>query len=431
MYFGKNRKLSTLVVGLFCLAVGTISSVAQTKIDFYYPVQVGGPLTQVIDGYVSRFKQENPDIDIAPIYSGSYIDTTTKALTAAKAGQAPTVAVLLATDIFTFLDEDMIEPMDNFIKTDEDKAWLSGFMPAYLKSARVDGHLWAVPFQRSTAIMYYNKQAFEEAGLDPEKAPMTWDEMVAMAQSLTIKDSAGQVTRWGVGIPTTVGAVQWLFTALAAQNGAVLMNEEGTKTYLTDEKVVDTLEFLVKLSQGDSHPNGVYEWGTAPNDFMAGRVAMIWHTTGNLGNIRRNAPFPFAIAPLPGNPKPASVLGGGNLYIFKDATEEQKAAAFKFIQYLTSDEVLADWSIQTGYVAPRDGSWQTEAMQNYVKEVPQALIARDQIPVSVPEFSTYDNTRTTKVLNDAIAAALTGAKTPRQALEDAQAEIDRILKPYQ
>jgi len=430
MYFGKNRKLGSLVAGLFCLAAGTISSMAQTKIDFYYPVQVGGPLAQVIDGYVEKFKQENPDIDVAPIYSGSYIDTTTKALTAAKADQAPTVAVLLATDIFTLLDEDIIEPVDDFIKTDEDKSWVNGFMPAYLKSAQVEGHLWAVPFQRSTAVMYYNKQAFEEAGLDPEKAPMTWDEMVAMAESLTIKDNAGQVTRWGIGIPTTVGSVQWLFTALAAQNGAALMNEEGTQTYLTDDKVVDTLEFLVKLSQGDSHPNGIYEWGTAPNDFMSGRVAMIWHTTGNLGNIRRNASFPFAIAPLPGNPEPASVLGGGNLYIFKDATEEQKAAAFKFIQYLTSDEVLADWSIQTGYVAPRDGSWQTDAMQAYVKEVPQALVARDQIPVSVPEFSTYDNMRTTKLLNDAIAAALIGSKTPQQALEDAQAEMEKILKPY-
>jgi len=220
-------------------------------------------------------------------------------------------------------------------------------------------------------------------------------------------------------------------TAMVAQNGGHLMNEGGTQTYINSPEVVDALNFWVGLQKSGVHPIGTYEWGTAPNDFISGRVALLWHTTGNLGNIRRNAPFPFAIAPLPGNPDPASVLGGGNFYIFKDATEEQKAAAFKFIQYLTSDEVLADWSIQTGYVAPRDGSWQTSAMQDYVKEVPQALVARDQIPASVPEFSTYDNTRTTKVLNDAIAAALIGSKPPRKALEDAQNEIDRILKPYQ
>jgi sn-glycerol 3-phosphate transport system substrate-binding protein len=65
---------------------------------------------------------------------------------------------------------------------------------------------------------------------------------------------------------------------------------------------------------------------------------MIWHTTGNLTNMRKNATFDFGVAPFPGNPKPASVLGGGNLYIFKEATDEQKAAAFKLIQFLTSDE---------------------------------------------------------------------------------------------
>jgi hypothetical protein len=118
----------------------------------------------------------------AAVYAGNYNDTTTKALTAAKAGTPPAVAVLLATDIFTLIDEDVVDPIDGFIKTDEDKAWLAGFMPAYLKSAQVKGKLWSVPFQRSTAVMYYNKKAFKEAGLDPEKYPTTWDEMVAAAR---------------------------------------------------------------------------------------------------------------------------------------------------------------------------------------------------------------------------------------------------------
>jgi len=432
MNFNTSRILSTMVGAMALLATGAVTVFAQTKIEFYYPIQVGGPLEQVINDHVEKFKQANPDIDVAPVYSGSYTDTTTKALTATKAGQAPAVAVLLATDIFTLIDEDMIEPIDTFVKTDEDQAWIDGFMPAYLKSARVDNHLWAVPFQRSTAVMYYNKQAFAEAGLDAEKAEellSTWEGMAEVAKILT-KEENGRVSRWGIGIPGGVSSGTWLFTAMVAQNGGSLMDESGTQTYLTDSKVVGALDFWVSLQQRGVHPIGTYEWGTAPGDFISGRVAMLWHTTGNLTNIRKNAPFPFGVVPLPGNPDPVSVLGGGNFYIFKDATDEQKQAAFKFIKYMTSDEVLADWSIKTGYVAPRDGSWQTEEMKAYVAEVPQALVAVGQIPDAVPEFSTYENTRTTRIMNDAISSALTGTKTPQQALADAQAEMERILRLY-
>lgn len=431
MFTTSSRAARLAAIGLSYLALSAASAAAETKIDFYYPVQVGGPVTKVIDGYVKKFEAANPGIDVAPIYAGNYNDTTTKALTAAKAGTPPAVAVLLATDIFTLIDEDVIAPVDEFIKSDDDKKWVEGFMPAYLKSANTEGHLWAVPFQRSTAVMYYNKDAFKAAGLDPEKHPVTWQDMVAAGTATLKKDDAGQVQRWGVAIPGSVGSAQWLFSALAAQNGVQLANEDGTETYLTDPKVIEALQFWIDLSKKDAiHPPGIYEWGTAPADFLAGRVSMIWHTTGNLSNIRKNAEFEFGVAPFPGHPQPASVLGGGNLYIFKDVSDEQKAAAFKFIQFLTSDEVLADWAIQTGYVAPRDGSWQTPELKKYVSEVPEALVALKQIPSSVPEFSTRENARTTKILNDGIAAALTGSKTAEQAMTDAQEEIDRVLKLY-
>ncbi|MET3924228.1 ABC transporter substrate-binding protein [Devosia sp. 2618] len=428
------KKLKTLtrtgvLSGLTILAMSS-TAMAQTVVDFYYPIQVGGPLATVIEGYVAQFEAANPDINVVPVYSGNYQDTTTKALTAAKSGNPPAVAVLLATDIFTLIDEDVIEPIDNLFAAD-DQAWVDGFMPAYLASAIVDEHLWAVPFQRSTAVLYWNKDAFKEAGLDPEKYPTTWDEMVAYGKAVTTKDEAGNAKRWGVGIPGNPGSAQWLFTALAAQNGARLMNDAGTEVYLTDPTVIEALEFWRDLSTVEGiHPPGIQEWGTTPSDFLEGRIAMIWTTTGNLTNIRTNATFDFGVAPYPGHPNSASALGGGNLYVFKDASDEQKAAALKFIKFLTSDEIQADWSIHTGYVAPRDGAWETEALKAYVAEVPAADVARKQISTSVPEFSTYENARTTKALNDAIAAALTGGKTPEQALTDAQAEIERILRPY-
>lgn len=406
-------------------------ALAQTDITFFYPVQVGGPLTEVVDGYVADFEAQNPDINVEAVYSGSYTDTTTRALTAARSGTPPTVAVMLATDIYTLIDSGVVEPVGTWIKTDEDKAWVDGFMPAYLASAQVDGDLWAVPFQRSTAVMYYNKEAYAAAGLDPEAPPTTWEELVEHGKALTVRDASGTVTQWGIGIPGSSNAVHWLFGALVAQNKGRLSSDDGLHTFFDSPEVIGALQYYVDLSTTHGiHPPGVLEWGTTPSDFMEGRLAMAWHTTGNLGNIRTNASFEFGVAPYPGNPDPASVLGGGNLYIFEGASDEQKAAAFEFIKFLTSDEILADWGIQTGYVAPRDGSWETQVMKDYVAEVPQAEVARRQIAVSVPEISTFEGQRINEVLNAAIQSALTGQATPEAALQGAQAEAERILSAY-
>ncbi len=413
-----------------CL-VSLSPALAQTNITFFYPVQVGGPLTEIVDGYVAEFEAANPDIKVEAVYSGNYTDTTTRALTAARSGTPPTVAVLLATDIYTLIDSGVVEPVDNWIGTDEDRAWVDGFMPAYLASANVEGHLWAVPFQRSTAVMYYNKEAFAAAGLDPETPPATWDELVEYGEALTLRDGSGNVTQWGLGIPGSTNAVHWLFGALVAQNKGQLSSDDGLHTFFDTPEVIEALQYYVDLSTKHGiHPPGVQEWGTTPSDFMEGRLAMAWTTTGNLTNILNNATFDFGVAAYPGNPDPASVLGGGNLYIFEGASDEQKAAAFEFIKFLTSDELLADWGIKTGYVAPRDGSWETDLMQAYVAEVPQAEVARRQIAVSVPEISTFEGQRVNEVLNAAIQAALTGQATPEDALKAAQVEADRILSAY-
>jgi sn-glycerol 3-phosphate transport system substrate-binding protein len=416
-------------VSLSMLAVSPAA--AQTEITFFYPVQVGGPLTDVIDGYVADFHEQHPDIRVEAIFSGNYTETTTRALTASRSGTPPTVAVLLATDIFTLIEEDVVQPIDTFITTEEDQAWVDGFMPAYLASARVDGHLWSVPFQRSTAVMYYNKEAFAAAGLDPEQPPRTWDEMVEMGKALTLRDASGNVTQWGLGVPSSMNSVHWLFGALVAQNGGILSSEDGLYTYFDSPEVIEALQFFVDLSTKHGiHPAGILEWGTTPNDFMQGRLAMAWHTTGNLSNIRNNSTFDFGVAPYPGNPDPASVLGGGNLYIFSGVSEEQQAAAFEFVKFMTSAELLADWGVQTGYVAPRDDSWETDTLRAYVAEVPQAEVARRQIPVSKPEISTHEAARVNQVLNTAIQAAIIGEQTPEAALRAAQAEADQILAIY-
>jgi sn-glycerol 3-phosphate transport system substrate-binding protein len=400
------------------------------EISFFYPVAVGGPITKLIDAYASGFAGENAGIKVNPIYAGTYQETIVKALTAHKSGTPPVLSVLLSTDMFTLIDEDAIVPFDEFVKTDEDKKWLASFFPGFMENSQTGGKTWGIPFQRSTVVLYWNKELFKEAGLDPETPPKTWAEQLAFAQKLTKRDAAGNVTQWGIQIPSS-GFPYWLFQGLSTQAGAILANAAGDKTDYANPAVVEALQYWVDLAQKHKvHPPGIVEWGTTPRDFFERKVAMMWTTTGNLTNVRSNAKFPFGVGLLPAGKRLGSPTGGGNFYISKKASKAEQEAAFKFVRWITTPERAAQWSIDTGYVAVRPDSYETPAMKKYAAEFPPALVARDQLPHAVAELSTHENQRVTKALNDGLQAALTGTKTPQKAMEDAQAEAERILKPY-
>ena len=421
---------------LKALAASTIAAAlpahAQKPVEltFYYPVAVGGPVTKTIDQMAADFEKENPGIKVKPVYSGTYQESIVKALTAFKSGQPPHIAVLLSTDMFTLIDEDAIVPIDGLATSADDRKWLGGFFDSFMMNSRTGGKTWGVPFQRSTIVLYWNKELFREAGLDPDKGPASWDQMVEYAKKLTKTDASGNVTQWGVKIPSS-GFPYWLFQGLTTPNGALLMNEAGTETYFDKPEVIEALQYWVDLSAKHKvMPGGVIEWGTTPKDFFEKKAAMIWTTTGNLTNIRTNAGFPFGVAMLPEKKRRGSPTGGGNFYIFKKTSPEERAAALKFAKWATAPQRAAQWSIATGYVAVTPAAWETPEMKKYVQEVPQATVARDQLQFSVAELSTHDNQRVTKALNDGLQAALTGSKSPADAMKDAQREAARILRPY-
>ena len=419
-----------LAAAVLAAAGGAAFAQGTVEVPFFYPVAVGGPITKIIDGFAADFEKENSGIKLRPIYSGSYQESIAKALTAVKSGDPPVTSILLSTDMYTLIDEDAIVPFDDLVKTAEDRAWLKSFYPAFMENSQTGGKTWGIPFQRSTVVLYYNKEAFKEAGLDPNRAPGTWQEMADYAQKLTKRDASGKVIQWGIQIPSS-GFPYWLFQALAIENGVSLMNAAGTETYYDKPEVIEALQYWVDLSRKQKvHPEGIVEWGTTPKDFFEKKMAMMWTTTGNLTNVRTNAKFDFGVAMLPAGKQRGSPTGGGNFYLFKKSTPAQQQAAFKFIKWITTPERAAQWGIDTGYVAVRADAWDTPAMKQYVAGFPAAAVARDQLPYAKAELSTHDNQRVTKALNDGLQAALTGTKTPDVALKDAQREAERLLRPY-
>ena len=226
----RKQFIQSLAVLGASLGAGAVHAQAPVEVPFYYPVAVGGPITKVIDGLAADFMKENPGIKVSPIYAGTYQETIVKALTAHKSGNPPVTSVLLSTDMFTLIDEDAIVPMDGYARTAQDKAWMDGFYKAFMLNSQTGGKTWGIPFQRSTVVMYWNKEAFKEAGLDPNKPPASWAELKDAAARLTKKDAGGKVTQYGIQIPSS-GFPYWLFQTLTTTNDVVLAND---KRYLTN-----------------------------------------------------------------------------------------------------------------------------------------------------------------------------------------------------
>ena len=426
------RRLRTAVrsLGLALSFVFGLSYAAlAVELTMYYPVAVGGALTKIVDGLVADFMKENPGIKVNAIYAGNYNDARIKALAALKSGKPAQLSVMFSIDIYELIEQGAIVAFDDIVETAEEKAWLKSFYPSLMENGKTQGKTWGIPFQRSTIVMYYNKDAFRDAGLDPNKPPQSWDELTSMGKKL-VKKSNGNTSRWGAMIPST-GYLYWMFGALTMQNDQVLMNGDGNQTYFNAPATVEALTFWKDL--GSKHgimPAGTIEWGTLRKNFLEGKTAIMWHSTGNLTVVKKKANFDFGVAMLPAMKRRGTPTGGGNFYIFKKSSPEERKASMKLIRFLTQPERTAEWSMKTGYIGTRPDAYATEQLKKYVVEFPPAAVARDQLKFATAELSTFQTGRVRKLLDDAIQAALSDKKSPKDALEAAQKQADRILKRY-
>ncbi len=425
----RRRKVLATTASLLA-APAILRAQAVQKLTFYYPVAVGGPLAAIIDGYCKAYQQET-GVAVDAVYAGTYSDAMVKAITAIRGGTGPQFAVLLAAEMHSLQDQDILASLDDIGLDADAHTWLSGFYPAFLANSHADGKTWSVPFQRSTAVFYYSKAAFQDVGLDPEKFPTTWAELGDTAAKLVKRDASGKVTRWGIKLAGDLGNAQWTFGALANQAEQKLMNDAGTEVYFNQPKTIEAMAFWRGLAESHhAAPDGVSNWSQLPLDFLQGNAAIIQHTTGSLTNLRDKAQFPFGVAGLAGKNSPHTVVGGGNLYFFRNATPPEQQAALRFARWISAPERAADWSIRTGYIATSPAAYETPALKNYIAQYPAANIARTFLPVATGELSVHDNQRVYKALTDNIQACLNRDKTPAQAMADAQSETDRILKPY-
>lgn len=392
------------------------------ELNFYFPIAVGGSVQKNVETMVSDFNTANAGIKVTPIFAGNYQDTMTK-VQAAK----PEVAVLQATDVFTLTDADLIAPIDEYIAADKDgQAYMSDMLPAFMANSKLNGKTWSVPFQRSTVVMYYNKDLFKAANLDPEKAPTNWDQLVEFGKKLTKPDGS----QWGVEIPSD-GNPSWTFSSFFYEAGAKPVNDAGTEVAFNSPEIASAMDFITGLSKTHKvMPTGVIKWNDVPNDFVAGKVAMIYHTTGTIGAVKSKMdPAKIGVAALPAGKQPGSPTGGGNLYILK-STKEKQDASWKFIRFMTDSERVAKWSVDTGYIPYRKSATETSTWKEAVKAFPGYGTAAGAMKDAAGEIASHQNQQVLKALGDQLQAIIGGSKETKPALEQAQKDAEAILKSF-
>jgi len=391
------------------------------RLTFYYPVGVAGPLARVIGEMTDKFNKENEGkIEVVPVYSGDYDPTMQKVQTAIMAGNPPDIFMVEISELPTLLAMGAVLPLDDYIKKTEKGYWEDFFAP-FRENAVIGGKIYGVPFQRSTPVLYWNKEAFKAAGLDSEKPPKTWDELKDYATKLTVKDK-----QWGVTI--SGGWNDWLFEGFVRQNGSFLISPDGKTANFDSKEAIDALDFWVELKHrlkvGPPHST----WGSTPPDFVGGRTAMLYHSTGILTFLKRSAKFDFGVTFMPQKKTFGAAVGGANLMIAKKISKDRQEAAWKYIEWMTNVKNTAEWSAASGYVAVRNSAYDDPVMKEHVSKNPEYLVARDQLKFANGKMMAKNFQKVREILKRQLDDSAAGKIVPAEALKTAQKQIQAVIK---
>lgn len=380
----------------------------KVKLTFWYALS--GTQGKFIEGLVDKYNKSQPNVTVEVIFQGSYADIAQKLTAAITAKTMPDIAQMGGAP--TLGDSGAIVPVADLMSATDRADIYDGFWD-YNK---FQGKIVTMPFNNSVPMLYYNKDLFVAAGLDPNKPPTTWDELVTAAKALT---KEGQ---WGFNTHTDT---HWYFSAMMLQNGGKILSDDGKKVVYNGPEGIEALQLWGDLVNKHKvmPPN---QHATAGADFVAGKVGMIMRSSSTLVTIEKDAKFKVGAAPLPCKKTCSEPLGGASLVIFKTTAEKQKAA-WEFAKWMTSSENSVDLFLQTGYVPIRKSVSDVPALKNYYKTSPNAemVIKAVQSSSAIPVFTELGNSD--EQLRKAIEKIELGAASAKDALDTAAAVINKNM----
>lgn len=431
-----------LVIGLLAACSGTpapgsdpaasdegAAGTPQQKITINYWHAMGSGVNgETVKLHVQQFNEKYADkIEVIETYQGAYAESTPKIMQAIAAKTQPEVVMMDTPRMPQFIDADACEDLRQYFTQEklDDSDFVEGLM-TYVKQG---DKLYGLPLNRSTPILYYNKEIFKEVGLDPNKGPETWEDLKAYAAKLTKKQGA-ETVRYGIAFGFDF---HWYLSAWVAQQGSRMLDEDGKKMVcVEDGTLLNALNFW-----NDLNKSGVYRKPASANPesvmlnaFYQGEIGMIIQTTGSLGNIFKNTEgkFEFGTSFLPKNKQYGVATGGGSIFITKQSGKAQKDAAWEFVKFLTSTEIAADWSVRTGYLPTRKSSVETEAIKKLWAEKPQYRTAYEQLQYAKDTFRSVQQTEVHNAGQKILQAFILEEKmTPEQAVKEISDMAENLL----
>lgn len=356
-----------------CLAA---PAMAQVEVEFWHAFS--GNNGNAVDELAAQFNSAQDEYALVPVYTGNYTEGTQR-LTAAIAGNtAPGLVMLEITRYGLFADRGALEPLQPYLDAAEDDL-VGRIRPFALEASRYLGESYVLPFNVSTPVFYYNRDAFRAAGLDPDAPPTNWDDWLAAAKALTIRDDAGTVTQWGMTTPP-----QWGRWAMTNQAGGGWIDPVDNAVQIDSPESIRAYQFaadLVNVHEVVSLEAALDE-GVASEYFMSGRAAMEVNSTGGLTGKLANAPFELGVAALPCDAVCAAPIGGATLGIVAAAPQEVKDGAWAFIAFATTVENNAMVFNRTGYLPIIEGAIDHPMAQEVIAANPGYLVANTQLEIA-------------------------------------------------
>lgn len=387
-----------------------------------------------LEKLIKRFEAEYPNIRIKPQYVPSGNALLQKLITAVQSCTTPDISWLYAGCFGDLVKADAIYDIDYFLKGSDTSIVndLNDVFPALIRLGSSKGTLYSIPMEATNFGLLYNRDLFRQGGLDPDKPPKNWDELVSYSRALTVdRNNDKKYDQVGILLPVHPadgplgGFMVWHWVAFLWQAGGYVINEDQTRVLFNSSAGREALDLWKTI-----YNNLALSSFTADQDmaFASQMTAMILDGPWNLPRYDKLLhKMDWAVAPLPeGQFQRATNTGGEFLVIFKQSKHPQEA--WEFVKWIIQPEIQAFWSMESGYLPVRRAVLNIQSYQDYLEKHPNFRVYVEQMKFarSTRSIDNYSQ-EIDRLLANAIEKATVGKMESQGALDEAAARANRLL----
>jgi sn-glycerol 3-phosphate transport system substrate-binding protein len=401
---------------------------------------MSGELGRQLEKLASDFNASQSEYRIVPGYKGNYTETVTAAIFAFRSRSQP--AIVQVNEIATatmMAAKGAIYPVYELMRDETEVFSPAAYLPAVTGYyADVAGNMLSFPFNSSTPILYYNKDKFRAAGLDPEIAPKTWPEVGAAARRLREKGAVcGFTTSW----PSWINVEN--FSAFHNLPISTRANGFGGLDAVLNFNNPAVVRHVAQLAQWQT--TKVFDYSgratTAEPRFQNGECGIFIGSSATRADIKANSKFEIGYGMLPywpdvkGAPQ-NTIIGGATLWVLRDRPRDEYKGVAKFFGYLSKPEIQAAWHQNTGYLPVTRAAFDLTRAQGFYDRNPGTAISIEQITLKPPT----ENSRGLRlgsfvlirdVIDDELEQAFSGKKSAQAAMDSAVERGNRLLRQFE